>query len=116
MQLMPGTINWAVEKMEYEDFNYEDIQNPEVNIEIGCWLLSYLKGQLDSDEELMAAAYNAGIGNVRKWLGNKEYSKDGESLDNIPFKETADYVEKVMLYEKVYKIILRTDLYEIANN
>lgn len=116
MQLMPATIDWAVENMGIENFSYATIEEPDVNIDIGCWVLSYLSEQFDGNKELMAASYNAGIGNVKKWLGDTNYSADGEYLDNIPYAETANYVKKVMTYEKVYKIILRTDLYEIASN
>ena len=116
MQLMPSTIDWAVENMGIKNFSYATIENPDVNIDIGCWVLNYLSGEFDGNLELVAAAYNAGIGNVNKWLGDTRYSSDGEYLDYIPYEETANYVKKVMSYEKVYKIILRTDLYEIASN
>ncbi len=116
MQLMPATIDWAVENMGIENFSYADIEDPDVNIEIGCWVLNFLARQFNNNEELMAAAYNAGSGNVTNWLADTQYSSDGEYLDYIPYKETENYVKKVMFYEKVYKIILRTDLYEIASN
>lgn len=117
MQLMPNTIDWAVENMEgMENFSYDNINDPDVNIEIGCWVLHYLSEQLGDNHELMSAAYNAGIGNVKKWLGDTTYSADGEYLNYIPYKETSNYVKRVIKYEKLYKIILRTDLYEIADN
>lgn len=116
MQLMPATIDWVVENMGIENFSYADIEDPDVNIDIGCWVLNFLAKQFNNNPELMAAAYNAGSGNVTKWLGDTKYSSDGEYLDYIPYKETENYVKKVILYEKVYKIILRTDLYEIASN
>lgn len=116
MQLMPATIDWAVEGMGIKNFSYADIEEPDVNIEIGCWVLNFLSKQFNGNKELMAAAYNAGSGNVTKWLGDTKYSSDGEYLDYIPYAETANYVKKVMLYEKIYKIILRTDLYEIASS
>lgn len=116
MQLMPATIDWVVENMGIENFSYADIEDPNVNIDIGCWVLNFLAKQFNNNPELMAAAYNAGSGNVTKWLGDTKYSSDGEYLDYIPYKETENYVKKVILYEKVYKIILRTDLYEIASN
>lgn len=54
----------------------------------------------------MIAAYNGGSGNVKKWLENNEYSKDGENLHDIPFKQTSKYVEKVKNnyehYNKIY--------------
>ena len=114
MQLMPNTIDWAVDKMDMEGFSYANIEDPDVNIEIGCWVLAFLADQFDGNMENVAAAYNAGSGNVEKWLSNTDYSQDGKTLDIIPYSETAAYVRRVMSYEKVYKIILRTDLYEIA--
>ncbi len=112
MQLMPETIDWAVTQIPIENFSYMDIEKPEVNIKIGCWVLNYLNNQLE-DEELAIAAYNAGIGNVKKWLENSDYSNDGESLHSIPYEETEKYVEKVELYKNIYKLLLRYDFYEI---
>lgn len=80
-----------------------DIFDPETNIRLGCWYLSKLYkefGKLD----LVIAAYNGGSGNVKKWLENNEYSKDGENLHDIPFKQTSKYVEKVKI---ITNIIIR---------
>jgi soluble lytic murein transglycosylase len=41
------------------------------------------------------AAYNAGWGNVRKWLRDEAYSADGRTLHTIPFKETENFVKRV---------------------
>ncbi|MGN1318399.1 MAG: lytic transglycosylase domain-containing protein [Lachnospirales bacterium] len=112
MQLMPDTIDWAVTKIPVENFSYADIEKPEVNIKIGCWVLNYLNNQLN-DERLTIAAYNAGIGNIKKWLNNSDYSLDGSSLYSIPYGETEKYVEKVELYKNIYTILLRYDFYDI---
>lgn len=112
MQLMPETIDWAVTQIPIENFSYGDIEKPETNIQIGCWVLNYLNKNLE-DESLTIAAYNAGIGNVKKWLGNSDYSKDGENLHSIPYGETEKYVKKVEFYKKIYDILLRYDVYEI---
>lgn len=53
--------------------------------------------------DLVIAAYNGGSGNVKKWLSDKEYSKDGESLYVIPFSETDKYVTKVKKNYEQYK-------------
>ena len=70
MQLMPATVDWAVEKIPIEDFSYDTIQEPETNIQIGCWVLNFLGNQFGENDELIAAAYNAGSGTVSKWLGD----------------------------------------------
>lgn len=113
MQIMPDTAEWAVKQMGYESFDYRKLEEPETNIEIGCWILRFLMDRFKGDEELAAAAYNAGIGNVQKWLESTDYSYNGESLHSIPYGETQRYVRKVDLYTKVYRIILGTGIYEI---
>ena len=52
--------------------------------------------------ETAFAAYNAGMGNVNKWLENRDYSDRFGNLKNIPFEETRQYVEKVTRTVKVY--------------
>lgn len=115
MQLMPDTIDWAVTKIPIENFSYANIEEPDVNIQIGCWILNYLNSNLHN-EQLSIAAYNAGIGNVNKWLDNADYSYDGENLHNIPYEETKNYVKKVELYKNIYSLLLRYDFYEINKN
>lgn len=92
MQISDITKDWAIEELELKDI---DIFEPEINIKISCWYLGKLFREFGK-LELVVAAYNAGSGNVTKWLSNDEYSKDGDNLHNIPFKETKDYVKKVL--------------------
>ena len=73
---------------------------------MGCWYIKRLLIQYNNVDTALAA-YNAGSGNVSKWLKNEEYSKDGENLIIIPFKETREYVKKVskarIQYKRLYK-------------
>lgn len=94
MQLMPDTGIWIGDHLGLE-LTESDLTDPETNIILGCWYLRYLLDQFEEDHTLALAAYNGGIGNVRKWLADPELSEDGERLDHIPFTETAEYVEKV---------------------
>jgi soluble lytic murein transglycosylase len=59
------------------------------------------------DTDLVLAAYNAGSGNVSKWLADSELSPDGKVLDRVPFKETEKYIKKVrnsyIIYKKLYE-------------
>lgn len=105
MQIMEPTGKWAAEKMGKEEFSEYLLYDPVINIEIGCFYLSYLMDLYAGNLENALAAYNAGPKNVDKWLKDKNYSKNGKVLDNIPFSETDDYVKKVMRNIKIYDIL-----------
>lgn len=96
MQITESTGDWAAKQIGLKSYKKEMLQDPDTNIRIGCWYLRKLDNQFDHNRKLVLAAYNAGSGNVRKWLNNREYSKTGIHLDKIPFVETRVYVYKVM--------------------
>lgn len=106
MQLIGTTASWGADELGIESFTESQIFEPEMNIRIGVWYLHKLMQQYKGDYVLVLAAYNAGSGNVSKWLGNEEYSRDGKSLHHIPFRETREYVKKVLknlrYYQKLY--------------
>ena len=101
MQLLPSTADWVAGKFKME-FNQQDLLRPETNIQIGTYFLSYLINYF-GDVDLAICAYNAGQGNVKKWLTNKQYSVDGVSLKEIPFSETKNYLKKVKQNIEIYK-------------
>lgn len=107
MQIMPSTGEWIARQLNIQGFSAEMLKDEDVNIEMGCWYLNYLRSQLKHTNEVLAA-YNGGIGNVFKWLQDPRYSKDGEVINAIPFKETVSYIEKVVVvyngYMDLYKI------------
>lgn len=102
MQIMDSTGKWAAEKIGLGDL---DLFDPDTNIEIGCFYLSYLLDKYNGNEKCAIAAYNAGQANVDKWLGDEKYSNDGKTLVKIPFAETEKYVEKVQKNIKKYSFL-----------
>lgn len=113
MQIMDDTAEWIAQKMKDKDFKTEDIFDAETNIKFGCWYLSNLRKEFGENSELILAAYNGGRGNVKNWLNNKKYSKDGKSLQYIPFKETDRYIKKVRVTYNVYKYLYPNLIKEI---
>lgn len=101
MQITGDTGKWIAEQIGEKDFNIDMLKNPETSIKFGCWYLDNLMTEF-GDENLVIAAYNAGRGNVQKWLDNEKYSNDGDNLSYIPFKETDKYVNKVNAYKNIY--------------
>ena len=105
MQIQEKTALWCAEQMRLDDFDTEKIYMPEYNILIGAWYFHYLLDEFDGDYTLTLAAYNAGMGNVKEWLDNTLYSKDGTQLDKIPFAETERYIKKVKNNHAIYKML-----------
>lgn len=104
MQITDTTGEWAASQMKI-DFTVEKLKDPEFNISMGCWYLDNLRTEFNGDMDLVLAAYNGGIGNVKKWLQQDAHSKDGKSLYYIPFKETDKYVKKVKVNYKIYEFL-----------
>ena len=100
MQILPETAQWIAEK-KGEEYSYEKLFEEEINISYGCYYISYLIRYF-GDQDLAICAYNAGMGNVTKWLKDESLSKDGKLID-IPFPETKNYLQKVQKNIKNYK-------------
>jgi len=110
MQIAPITGEWASEKLEIEDYRPDRLHEPRLNIQIGCWYLGILQDQFSRNISLMVAAYNAGNGNVSKWLDNPEYSDNGAELTHIPFPETRSYQQRVLRDYQYYRTIEESGL------
>lgn len=99
MQVMPSTAEMVANNLNIQEI---DLTIPQQNIEIGTAYISSLLNRFKNLETALCA-YNAGPTNVSSWLKNKDYSKDGESLDSIPFEETRNYVTKFLRNYNYYK-------------
>jgi len=107
MQITDQTGEWAAKEIGIENYHSDRLYEPEINIQIGCWYISKLIHQYKNNLETSLAAYNAGSGNVSKWLGDEKYSKDAKNLSFIPFKETREYVKKVIRNRKYYECLYK---------
>lgn len=104
MQLTEPTATWVAGEMKKDDFKNSNLFNVETNIEMGCWYLDNLREEFQN-VDLVLASYNAGRGNVNKWLKDSDVSEDGENLHNIPFGETDKYIKKVKVNYNIYKFL-----------
>lgn len=103
MQIMPSTGAWIARQMGRPPLEPEELFDPEVNIAIGTWYLAHLHHQFDSEPVAVLAAYNAGQGNVRRWMSAGQGQMQATlELEDIPFPETRVYVERVMEYRETY--------------
>jgi soluble lytic murein transglycosylase len=103
MQLTPRTATDIARKSGGTQFHVSDLGTPQVNIAYGAFYLRYLLGRYGGNEPLALAAYNAGEGNVDRWVAEARAEGKALSIDAIPFGETRSYVRKVMDAEKAYR-------------
>ena len=79
----------------------EELLNIDNNINIGTKYLSTLLTQY-GNIEVALAAYNAGIGTVNNWIEKQIIQADGSNIENVPYKETNNYVRKILRDYRVY--------------
>jgi peptidoglycan lytic transglycosylase len=103
MQLKPETAKGIAIRTGGTAFRVSDLENPEINVRYGCWYLRNLYRKYGS-WRLVLAAYNAGQGNVDRWLA--------EGRADIPFAETRAYVDRVEELRRIYHEAWRSELYE----
>ena len=104
MQLMKSTAKDVCNEigLEISDEDLEkELLNPDTNINLGTKYLSMLIERY-KNIELAIAAYNAGSGTVDNWVENGIIKADGSDIENIPYKETNNYVRKILKDYKIY--------------
>lgn len=94
MQVMPDTAKWIAPQIKF-DTKKIDLQNPNNNIMLGTWYLDHTHQQYGNNSLLAIASYNAGPGNVSKWLPILPKEDPDEFVESIPFDETKNYVRQV---------------------
>lgn len=103
MQIMPGTGEMIAKSLKTRLSSPNDLLSPDTSIRFG---VAYLRSRLatfDNNPVLATAAYNAGAGRVRQWLSPDRIVEADLWVENIPFKETRDYVRRVLAYTVIYR-------------
>jgi soluble lytic murein transglycosylase len=103
MQLMPATAAHTAQKIGDPAPTIGQLVNPEINVRLGSAYIKSLLDQYSGNRILAAAAYNAGPGRVRKWLAQSDNMPADLWVENIPFKETRNYVQNVMVFNAIYQ-------------
>lgn len=107
MQLMPGTAREQAEKIGLS-YNAPALTTDiGYNIQLGSGYFQRMLSYYGGNYPLAVAAYNAGPGNVNKWLkSNGDPRLPGGDIvswiENIPFYETKSYVQRVLENAVVY--------------
>ena len=108
MQLLPST---AKEVAKAHDIKFDKKKlstDPSYNLSLGSAFLHRLISSYDGSYILALAAYNAGPGRVKQWMGQFGDPRDKKVdpvdwIERIPFNETREYVLKIMESAQVYR-------------
>jgi soluble lytic murein transglycosylase len=106
MQLMSGTAREQAGKMGVGYDGYRLTSDPSYNVMLGSAYFQRLLNNWGGSVPLAVAAYNAGSGNVRKWIdrnGDPRGQVDTlKWIEAIPYVETKAYVQRVIENSVVY--------------
>ncbi len=103
LQLMPSTAQ-AVARRHGLNYNGSaDLMTPEVNLPLGIAHLAELQERYDGDWVRVAAAYNAGINAVSRWMDSRPHTDPDVWMETLPFFETRDYVPRVLAFATIYE-------------
>lgn len=110
MQLMPQTASQVARRMGLTYSRNRLTEDWRYNASIGIRYLEGLMADFDGSIVLSAASYNAGPSRVRNWMRSygdpREMSPDQvlDWIENIPFRETRNYVQRVIEGLHVYRM------------
>jgi len=106
MQIMPGTAKHIKDRNPVPYYGLSGLFDPALSLTYGQ---AYLKELMDYTDPyanyfMMATAYNAGPGNLRKWLERVDHRNDPILfVEAIPASETRGYIERVMTNLWIYR-------------
>lgn len=103
MQLLPSTAYYLARLSGGRSFTASDLAEPDVNVAYGSYYLRYLLDHYRGNEMLAVAAYNGGETNVDRWVAHAEADGRQLSVQEIPFGETREYVQRVMNAQRDYR-------------
>lgn len=96
MQLMPATAREMKRGVKTRQ-----LVDPNLNLKLGIKYFKRLLRKYDANLIHTLAAYNAGEGNVKRWMGTKLDHQDPlVMIESIPFKETRKYVK--LIYRNIF--------------
>jgi soluble lytic murein transglycosylase len=109
MQLMPGTARQTAPSAGVS-YDLGRLYDPTYNIMLGSTYFGQLMDQFGGSYVLSVCAYNAGPGNVRRWLtSNGDPRLPGSDvigwIEKIPLSETRNYVQRVLENAVIYDML-----------
>lgn len=106
MQVLPTTAKFITSSKDVKRNNANILKVPEINLEVGQEYIEYLLGlEIVSNNLIyLAAAYNGGPGNLKKWKEETNFLEDPLFfMESIPSRETRWFIEKILTKYWIYQ-------------
>lgn len=96
MQLIPSVAKKTASSVGIPFSNHEDLFHPETNISLGSAHLKKLWDRYQGQFVLLAASYNASEKAIHGWLQHRYEGDTLQFIEDIPYKETQNYIKLVL--------------------
>ncbi|SFW53541.1 transglycosylase SLT domain-containing protein [Luteibacter sp. UNCMF366Tsu5.1] len=114
MQLLPGTAALVAKRNGLAWAGGDSLYEPTTNIELGTRYLAQMAARYNGAPWLASAAYNAGPNKVDQWVEARGALDPDVFVATIPYKETREYVARVMAFAVIYDWRLNGNALPIA--
>lgn len=102
MQLLPGTGSLTARRLGQPWLGAESLYDPSTNLRLGTAYLRQMLDRFGGFPYLAIAAYNAGPAPVERWRVARAQLEPDFFIESIPYKETREYVARVLAFSVVY--------------
>jgi soluble lytic murein transglycosylase len=109
MQIIPSTGRIYARKLGITPFSTAMLRQPEVNVQIGMRYFAELMERFGG-AHFALASYNAGEGRVARWSAERPGVPQDEFIDDIPFRETQNYVKRILGTAEDYRYLYGSGL------
>jgi soluble lytic murein transglycosylase len=109
MQIIPPTGSEIARDLGRQGFVPEQLYQPVTNIEFGVHYLNKNRARFGGALPQTIASYNAGPDAVERWIRARPGREWDEFVEEIPYKETNNYVKKVMKSYYIYQLMYEGD-------
>jgi soluble lytic murein transglycosylase len=99
--LMPETARRTARAWQQPSPGAADLLDPAFSIKLGAWHMRELVDQFEQQTAVALAGYNAGPAAAARWLPPEAIDAD-IWIENIPYNETRDYVQRVLWHSVVF--------------
>ncbi len=115
MQIMPATGQYIASKLGEPWQSERHLFNPDLNIRYGSTYYKQLLDRFSGHFALATAAYNAGPNRITKWLPTDKPAPADIWIETIPYKETRQYVTRVLSYALIYQFRTQKNALTLKN-